>query len=308
MSRQQQDQLDAILRQGQLDTGGDVAMLRAAFNELMAQVPVPADVHHRPTTIGGVDAVEVTVQGRDADNVILYFHGGVYVIGSAATSVPLVADLARRTGAKAVTVDYRLAPEHPYPAAVEDAQAAYEGLLGQGVEPGQIALAGESAGGGLAVATLLALRAAGTPLPSCAFLMSPYADLTLSGETLAEKQAVDPVLTPEGLRLRVQDYVAGADASDPLISPVFGDLSGLPPLLIQVGSHEILLSDAVRLAGRAAVADVPVTLEVTPGVPHVFQGFAALLDEAGAALDRASAFLRTQFSLTQSVQTARAAG
>jgi acetyl esterase/lipase len=307
MSRQQQDQLDAILRQGQLDTGGDVAMLRAAFNELMAQVPVPADVHHRPTTIGGVDAVEVTVQGRDADNVILYFHGGVYVIGSAATSVPLVSDLARRTGAKAVTVDYRLAPEHPYPAAVEDAQAAYEGLLSQGVEPGQIALAGESAGGGLAVATLLALRAAGTPLPSCAFLMSPYADLTLSGETLAEKQAVDPVLTPEGLRLRVQDYVAGADASDPLISPVFGDLSGLPPLLIQVGSHEILLSDAVRLAGRAAVADVPVTLEVTPGVPHVFQGFAALLDEAGAALDRASAFLRTQFALTQSVRTAWAA-
>jgi monoterpene epsilon-lactone hydrolase len=304
MSRQQQDQLDAILRQGRLDTGGDVAMLRAAFNEVMAQVPVPADVHHRPTTIGGVDAVEVTVQGRDADNVILYFHGGVYVIGSAATSVPLVADLARRTGAKAVTVDYRLAPEHPYPAAVEDAQAAYEGLLGQGVEPGQIALAGESAGGGLAVATLLALRAAGTPLPSCAFLMSPYADLTLSGETLAEKQAVDPVLTPEGLRLRVQDYVAGADASDPLISPVFGDLSGLPPLLIQAGSHEILLSDAVRLAGRAAVADVPVTLEVTPGVPHVFQGFAALLDEAGTALDRASAFLRTQFALTQSVRTA----
>jgi epsilon-lactone hydrolase len=304
MSRQQQDQLDAILRQGRLDTGGDVAMVRAAFNEVMARVPAPADVHHRPTTIGGVDAIEVTVQGRDADNVILYFHGGVYVIGSAATSVPLVADLARRTGAKAVTVDYRLGPEHPYPAAVEDAQAAYEGLLGQGVEPGQIALVGESAGGGLAVVTLLALRAAGTPLPSCAFLMSPYADLTLSGETLAEKQAVDPVLTPEGLRLRVQDYVAGADASDPLISPVFGDLRGLPPLLIQVGSHEVLLSDAIRLAGRAAVADVPVTLEVTPGVPHVFQGFAALLDEAGAALDRASAFLRTQFALAQSVRTA----
>ena len=278
-------------------------MLRAAFNEVMAQVPVPADVHHRPTTIGGVDAVEVTIQGNEADNVILYFHGGVYVIGSATTSVPLVADLARRTGAKAVTVDYRLAPEHPYPAAVDDARAAYKGLLRQGVESGQIALAGESSGGGLAVATLLALRADGTPLPSCAFLMSPYADLTLSGDTLAGKQAVDLVLTPEGLRLRVDDYVAGADASDPLISPVFGDLSGLPPLLIQVGSHEILLSDAVRLAGRAAVADVPVTLEVTAGAPHVFQGFAAVLDEAGTALDRASVFLRTQFALTQSVRT-----
>jgi acetyl esterase/lipase len=304
MSRQQQAQLDAILRQGRLDTAGDVATLRSAFNQLMAQVPVPADVYHRPTTIGGVDGVEVTIQGRDADNVILYFHGGVYVIGSAIATVPLVADLARRTGARAVTVDYRLAPEHPYPAAVEDAQAAYEGLLNQGVEPGQIAFAGESAGGGLAVATLLTLRAAGIPLPSCAFLMSPYADLTLSGETLAEKQAVDPVLSPEGLRVRVREYLAGADASDPLISPIFGDLSGLPPLLIQVGSHEVLLSDAVRLAGRAAVADVWVTLEVTPGVPHVFQGFAALLDEADAALDRASAFLRTQFALTRSVQTA----
>jgi acetyl esterase/lipase len=296
MSRQQQEQLDAILRQGPLDTAGDVATLRAAFNELMARVPVPADVQHRPTTIGGVDAIEVTVQGKDADNVILYFHGGVYVIGTAAASVPLVSDLARRTGAKGVTVDYRLGPEHPYPAAVEDAQAAYEGLLGQGVEPGQIALAGESAGGGLAVATLLALRAAGTPLPCCAFLMSPYADLTLSGQSLAEKQAVDPVLTPEGLRVRVPDYVAGADPSDPLISPVFGDLSGLPPLLIQVGSREVLLSDAVRLAGRAAADDVPVTLEVTAGVPHVFQGFAALLDEAGAALDRARDFLNTQFA------------
>ena len=302
MSRQQLDQLDGILLQGRLDTGGDVATLRAAFNEVMAQVPVPADVQHRPTTIDGIDAVEVTIQGSEADNVILYFHGGVYVIGSAATSIPLVADLARRTGAKAVTVDYRLGPEYPYPAAVDDAQAAYKGLLRQGVAPGQIALAGESSGGGLAVATLLALRAAGTPLPSCAFLMSPYADLTLSGDTLAAKQAVDLVLTPEGLRRRVDDYVAGANASDPLISPVFGDLSGLPPLLIQAGSHEVLLSDAVRLAARAAVADVPVTLEVTAGAPHVFQGFAAVLDEAGAALDRASVFLRTQLALTQSVR------
>jgi monoterpene epsilon-lactone hydrolase len=304
MSKQQQLELDAILRQGQLDLEADVPTLRAGFNEVMARVPVAADVRQKPTTIGGVGAVEVTIQGRDAANVILYFHGGVYVIGSAATSVPLASDLARRTGATAITLDYRLAPEHPYPAAVEDAQAAYEGLLGQGIDPGQIALAGESAGGGLAVATLLALRDAGTPLPSCAFLMSPYADLTLSGDTLLEKQAVDLTLTPAGLRLRVPDYVAGADASDPHISPVFGDLSGLPPLLIQVGSHEILLSDAVRLAARAATADVLITLEVTPGVPHVFQGFAAVLGEGDAALDRASAFLKTQFAATQPTRAA----
>jgi acetyl esterase/lipase len=129
--------------------------------------------------------------------------------------------------------------------------------------------------------------------------MSPYADLTLSGDTIVEKEAQDPTLTPDGLRLRVPDYVATADAADPYISPVFADLGGLPPLLIQVGSHEILLSDAVRLAGRAATADVAVALEVTPGVPHVFQAFAAILDEADAAMDRASAFLKKQLAATR---------
>ena len=163
MSKEQQRQLDAILRQGRLDTGGEVQTLRAAFNELMARVPVPPDVQQNPVEIGGVAGVEVTVEGIEAENVILYFHGGVYVIGTAASSVPLVSELVRRTGAKAITLEYRLGPEHPYPAAVEDARAAYEGLLAQGIAPGQIALAGESAGGGLAVATLLALREAGVP-------------------------------------------------------------------------------------------------------------------------------------------------
>jgi monoterpene epsilon-lactone hydrolase len=294
MSKEQQSQLDAILRQGRLDTAADVASVRAAFNALVAQVPVPADVQQKPVEIGGVGGVEVTIAGNDSDSVILYFHGGVYVIGSAAASVPLVGDLVRRTGVNAITLDYRLAPEHPYPAAVEDARAAYEGLLKQGVDPGQIVLAGESAGGGLAVATLLASRQAGLPMPACAFLMSPYADLTLSGETLFDRQSLDPVLTPEGLRVRAPEYVAGAHAADPLISPIFGDLTGLPPLLIQVGSHEILLSDALRLAGCAAMTDVAVTLDVTPGAPHVFQGFAGLLDEAGTALDRASDFMNAQ--------------
>ena len=298
MSTQQQLDLNAILRQGPLDLEADVATLRAAFNDVMAGIPVAGDVDHVPTTVGGVNAIDVTIEGNDSANTILYLHGGVYVIGSAATSVPLVSDLARRARAKAVTVDYRLAPEHPYPAAVDDARAAYEGLLAQGTAAGQIALAGESAGAGLAVATLLALRDAGTPLPSSALLMSPYADLTLSGETLLGNQAIDPILTPEGLRLRVPDYVGSADAANPRISPVFGDLRGLPPLLIQVGSHEILLSDALRLAGRAAIDEVAVTLEVTPGVPHVFQGYAAMLDEGDAALDRAAAFLETRFAAT----------
>jgi acetyl esterase/lipase len=296
MGKEQQQQLDANLRQRGLDTSGDVLTIRRAFSELMSHVPVPSDVEQRRVEIGGVAGIEVTIQGSEAENVILYLHGGVYVIGSAASSVSLVGDVVRRSGAKAITLEYRLAPEHPYPAAVEDARAAYEGLLAQGIAPERIAFAGESAGGGLAMATLMALRDVGVPLPSCGYLMSPYVDLTLSGESLAGKQAADPLLTPDGLRARVPDYVGSANTSDPSISPIFGDLRDLPPLLIQVGSHEILLSDALRLASRAAICDVAVTLDVTPGVPHVFQAYAGFLDEAGAALDRASVFMNAQFA------------
>jgi monoterpene epsilon-lactone hydrolase len=291
MSKEQQDLLDSILRQGRLDTAADVASVRAGLNALMAQTPVPPDVEQKPVEIGGVPGIEVTIAGKDSGNVMLYFHGGVYVIGAASHTVALVGEIARRSGVSAFTLDYRLAPEHPYPAAVDDARAAYEGLLKQGVDPGRIVLAGESAGGGLAVAVLLASRDAGLPMPACAYLMSPYADLTLSGETLTSRESLDPILSPEGLRVRAPEYLGGVDASLPLISPIFGDLHGLPPLLIQVGSHEILLDDAIRLAATAATSDVAVTLDVTPGVPHVFQGFAGLLDEAGAALDRASTFL-----------------
>jgi acetyl esterase/lipase len=291
MSKEQQDLLDSILRQGRLDTAADVASVRAALNALMAQTPVPPDVEQKPVEIGGVPGIEVTIAGKDSGNMMLYFHGGVYVIGAASHTVALVGEIARRTSVSAFTLDYRLAPEHPYPAAVDDARAAYEGLLEQGVDPGRIVLAGESAGAGLAVAALLAARDAGLPMPACAYLMSPYADLTLSGETLTSKESLDPILTPEGLRVRAPEYLGGADASIPQISPIYGDLNGLPPLLIQVGSHEILLDDAIRLAATAATSDVAVTLDVTPGVPHVFQGFAGLLDEADAALDRASRFL-----------------
>ncbi|MGA7417703.1 MAG: alpha/beta hydrolase [Acidimicrobiales bacterium] len=295
MSTQQQVELDATLRQGQFDPKGDVAELRSGFEALMRNIPVPNDVRKTKTTVGGVGAVEVTVDGNDSTNVILYFHGGVYVIGSADSSVPLAADVARRTNAKVISVDYRLAPENPYPAAVEDARAAYEGLLSQGVEPSNIAISGESAGGGLTAAVLLALRDADMSMPASAFVMSPWTDLTLSGNTIVDRQDVDPILSGEALTLRVGDYVASANSSDPFISPVFADLRGLPPMLIQVGSHEILLSDAVRFAERAANSDVEVILEVVPGVPHVFQAYAAVLDEGDAALDRAATFLKAHF-------------
>jgi acetyl esterase/lipase len=298
LSEQQKAQIDATLRQAPLDLLGDITALRTGFEAAMRQIPVGGDVRKSDTALGGVDAVKVAVDGNDSANVILYFHGGVYVIGSATTSRPLAADLARRTSATVVSVDYRLAPEYPYPAAIDDAKAAYEGLLAQGIDPGNIAVSGESAGGGLAIALLLALRDADLPMPSSVFLMSPMTDLTLSGNTITEKQAVDPLFTAEALRRRVPDYVGAADPTDPYISPVFPDLRGLPPMLIQAGSYEILLSDAIRLAGRAAEADVSTTLDVTPGVPHVFQAYAALLDEGDAALDRAAGFLKGHFSVT----------
>src|ERR1017187_538101 len=296
MSEQQRANLDATLRQAPFDLSGDLAALRSGFNEVMSHIPIADDVRRTRVDLGGVGAVEVSISGTESSNVILYFHGGVYVIGSADATVPLASDLARRTHAKVVSVDYRLAPENPYPAAVEDARTAFEGLLSQGIEPSNIAVAGESAGAGLAIALMLALRSAAMPMPSSGFLMSPYADLTLSGDSIIDKRDVDPLFTEEVLRMRVSDYVAGADPSDPFISPIYGDLSGLPPLLIQVGSHELLLSDAVRLSARAAEDDVAVVLEVTPGVPHVFQGYAAFLDEGDAALNRAAAFFTVHFS------------
>jgi acetyl esterase/lipase len=203
----------------------------------------------------------------------------------------LASEIGRRTQAEVISVDYRLAPEHPYPAAVDDALAAYEALLQDGIDPSDIAFAGESAGGGLAIATLVNARDHGLPLPAAALVMSPYVDLTLAGTTMETKRDVDPLLSFEALQARVADYVSGEDAGLGLVSPVFADLSGLPPLIIQAGSHEVLLDDAVRLARQAATADVEVTLDITPGVPHVFQGYHAILDEAGAALDRAGQLL-----------------
>jgi epsilon-lactone hydrolase len=241
--------------------------------------------------LGGVPTAEITVDGIEPRHLVLYFHGGVYVMGDAFLAADLASQVGRRTRAKVISVDYRLAPEHPYPAAVDDALAAYEALLHNGTASSDIAFAGESAGGGLAVATLVNARDHGLPLPAAAFVMSPYADLTLAGATMETKREVDPLMSPQALQARVTDYASGQDAALGLISPIFAELSGLPPLIIQAGTHEVLLDDAVRLARQAATADVEVTLDITPGVPHVFQAYYPILDEAAAALDRAGQLL-----------------
>jgi acetyl esterase/lipase len=225
----------------------------------------------------------------------------VYVLEDAFQVADLASQVGRRTRAKVISVDYRLAPEHPYPAAVDDALAAYEALLRGGTAPSDIVFAGESAGGGLAIATLVNARDHGLPLPAAAFVMSPYADLTLAGTTMDTKREADPLLSRELLQPRVTDYTAGQDPALGLISPIFADLSGLPPLVIQAGSHEVLLDDAIRLARQAATADVDVTLDITPGVPHVFQAFYPMLDEAAAALDRAGQLLSARLASAETV-------
>jgi monoterpene epsilon-lactone hydrolase len=291
VSSEQQQTLDAILRQSALPVGSGVDEQRRLLRELVSAQPLPAEVTVTAAALGGVPTAEITVDGIEPRHVVLYFHGGVYVIGDAFLAAELASQVGRRTNAKVISVDYRLAPEHPYPAAVEDALAAYEALLHDGVVPSDIAFAGESAGGGLAIATLVNARDHGLPLPTAAYVMSPYVDLTLAGTTMETRREVDPLLSRELLQPRVTDYASGHGPASGLISPLFADLSGLPPLLIQAGTHEVLLDDAVRLAGQAATADVAVTLEITPGVPHVFQAYHAILDEAAAALDRAGQFL-----------------
>lgn len=299
MSTEQREALDAILRQSAFPADSDVDEQRRALRELLSAYPLPAEVTVTAAALGGVPTAEITVDGVEPRHVVLYFHGGVYVLGDAFLAADLASQVGRRTQAKVISVDYRLAPEDPYPAAVDDALAAYEALLNDGTAPSDIVFAGESAGGGLAVATLVNARDHGLPLPAAAFVMSPYVDLTLAGATMETKREVDPLMSREALRPRVADYTAGEDAALGLISPIFADLSGLPPLLIQAGTHEVLLDDAVRLAHQAATADVEVTLDISPGVPHVFQAYYPLLDEAGAALDRAGQFLSAQLAATE---------
>jgi epsilon-lactone hydrolase len=301
VSTEQRENLEAVLRQSAFPAGSDVNEQRRLLRELTSAQPLPADVTVTAAALGGVPTAEITIDGIEPRHVVLYFHGGVYVLGDAFGAADLASQVGRRTRAKVISVDYRLAPEHPYPAAVDDALAAYEALLHNGTAPSDIAFAGESAGGGLAVATLVNARDHGLPLPAAAFVMSPYADLTLAGTTMETKREVDVLMSRENLQSRVTDYTSGQDAALGLISAIFADLSGLPPLIIQAGTHEVLLDDAVRLARQAATADVEVTLDITPRVPHVFQTFYPILDEAAAALDRAGQLLSAHLASAERV-------
>ena len=269
-----------------------LAQTRANFDARSELYPLPDDVSVTAVDAGGVPAHWITMRGAADDQVLVYLHGGGYQIGSLRSHGELAARLGRASGTRVLFPEYRLAPEHPFPAAVDDALAAWRWLrAGEGHRAQAVAVAGDSAGGGLAVAMMAALRERGDDVPAAAVLMSPWTDLSCSGASVSERGGEDPLFTPDMLRQLAAGYLAGADPRTPLASPLFGRLAGLPPLLIQVGTAELLLSDSEELAKAATAAGVEVTLHAGEGLPHVYPGMPGT-PEAAEATGQAGAFLR----------------
>jgi monoterpene epsilon-lactone hydrolase len=265
---------------------------RAQMEVNLAQFQLPTDVRCEPVDAGGVPAEWITTPGVNTKRVICYLHGGGYVLGSINTHRELASRLSRAASARVLILDYRLAPENLFPAAVDDSIAAYRWLLSVGVNPAQLVIAGESAGGGLTVATLVALRDAGEPLPAAGICLSPWVDLECLGESIVTKAEIDPVVNKDLILMLAKAYLGDTDPCTPLASPLYADLTGLPPLLIQVGTAECLFDDARRLADRARAAGVDVTLEPWDDMIHMWHMFAAILPEGQQAIDRIGEFIR----------------
>jgi acetyl esterase/lipase len=288
-SPQLQTAIDAMKTLMARGEGKSPQEMRAIFEEL--SVAPESDVQCERVNAGGVDAEWVCAPGAANDRFVLYLHGGGYVIGSVKTHRDLIARVSRAAKARVLALDYRLAPEHPFPAAVDDAVAGYEWLLAQGAKPGRIAIAGDSAGGGLTAATLVAIRDAKLPTPAAGVLLSPWVDLEGLGESMTTRVEADPVVRKEGLVGMAQAYLQGKDARTPLAAPLYADLKGLPPLLIQVGDAETLLDDSKRLNVRAQAAGVNTKLEVWPEMIHVWQLFASFLPEGQEAISGIGKFV-----------------
>ena len=267
---------------------------RAQYERAEKVFPTPPDVKVEHVSAPAAPAEWLRPPAAEPGRVVLYLHGGGYVIGSPRSHRHLAAAIAGAAGASALLLDYRLAPEHPFPAAVEDATAAYRWLLEQAIAPARIVIAGDSAGGGLTVATLLALREARVPLPAAGVCISPWVDLTCSGASYGTKADVDPIVRRAGVEEMAQAYLGPTLPRTPLASPLFADLRGLPPLLIHVGSDEVLLDDAVQLAARARAAGVETTLEVYERMIHVWHWFLPMLDEAQTAVEAIGRFVRSR--------------
>lgn len=267
------------------------AEARPMFDAMMAATPAAAHVRFEAGTIGGVEGWWCRPAGAAADRCLLYLHGGGYTLGSAEAFRNLASQLAVRAGADTFVPDYRLAPEHPFPAALDDAVAVYRGLVARGAQ--RIAVAGDSAGGGLTL-SLLAVLAAGDDAvvqPVSAAVMSPWTDLALAGASMETRAEADPIFTRGVFVALAEAYAHGRDLADPGLSPLYARLAGLPPLHIEVGDDELLLDDSVRFAGRARAAGVDVSLSIWAGMPHVFQSSLGQLVCAGRSLDAIGAFL-----------------
>jgi monoterpene epsilon-lactone hydrolase len=272
--------------------------MRVGFDGMCPEPPADATITEG--TVGGVRGSWVSVPGS-GPTTILHFHAGGYLIGSPASHRDLAARIARAAGARVFLADYRLAPENPFPAAWEDGIAAYRGMLADGVDPADLVVSGDSAGGGLALATLVAARDGGDALPAAGVLISPWADLTLSGDSTSARESVDPLVSRAVLTGMAEGYLAGHDPADPRVSPFLAPLGGLPPLLVQVGSSEVLEDDAVRVVDGVLAAGGDATLQVGYEMVHVFQMFADRLPEAQRAVDRAGGFVRAHARATAAV-------
>ena len=265
---------------------------RQRMDEICAIVPPPDDVAFSPTTIGAMQAEWSLAPGSDARRVLLYFHGGGYCSGSITSHRAMVGRVGRDAAIRTLAIAYRLAPEAPYPAALEDALAAWRFLRDQGYAPGSIAIGGDSAGGNLTLALMLRLRAMGEALPAAAWLVSPWLDLRMTGKTLDSKADIDPLINRDYLTGLAAAFLAGHDPGDPVVSPLYADLAGLPPVLIQVGSSETLLDDAVRGAAALGAAEVRTTLEIWPHMIHAWMLWSERLTAGRAASDHAARWLR----------------
>ena len=270
---------------------------RQRLDEVGSTWPVAPDVRCEGVDCNGVPGEWSQVPDSDASRVLLYFHGGGYCSGSIVSHRRLVTEAGRAAGIRTLAIDYRRAPEHPYPAQHEDAMTAWRFLRQQGIAANRIAVGGDSAGGNLTLSLILRLRAAGEALPACAWLLSPWTDLTMSGATLQTKDAIDPLIHTGYLTELAEAYAPPpADRRDPLISPLFADLAGFPPALIQVGSAETLLSDATRLAEALGSADVRTTLEIWPDMIHAWPVWNARLEDGRRALTHAGTFIRAHLA------------
>src|SRR5579862_7946428 len=292
MSKQQLDSLLQMMKAQPILQAPSLADQRAGFEQMAGMFPVDADIKREPVTANGVKAEWVSAPDADAGRAILYLHGGGYVIGSINTHRSLAGRLSRAAKARVLVIDYRLAPEHPFPAAVDDSVAAYRWMLAQGLKPSRIAVAGDSAGGGLTVATLVAIRDAKLASPGAGVCLSPWTDLEGVGDSMKSRASIDPMVQRDGLLEMAAHYLAGQNPRSPLAAPLYADLTGLPPLLIQVGTAETLFDDSTRLAERARKAGVKVTLEPFENMIHVFQVFAPMLDEGQQAIDKIGEFVR----------------